>query len=200
MFEMADAQGCINTYLAQHVTRNRILDFQGETWKDKRDTERPNKNYARAPGWSNVQYQIRGYIVHPNDLAKVRATQFPPLAGSLPRNTRYWQPSADLPLITSHDCYRSWTRSSRRSRASPTRSTTSSGARRRPAPSMRRPRSRTSTTWSSRWCCRPRRTEAGGKRKLADLESRLKKAEEALAEARAAKKPARPAAAKATAA
>ena len=41
--------------------------------------------------------------------------------------------------------------------------------------------------------------EAGGKRKLADLESRLKKAEEALAEARAAKKPARPAAAKATA-
>ena len=41
--------------------------------------------------------------------------------------------------------------------------------------------------------------EAGSKRKLADLESRLKKAEEALAEARAAKKPARPAAAKATA-
>ena len=41
--------------------------------------------------------------------------------------------------------------------------------------------------------------EAAGKRKLADLESRLKKAEEALAEARAAKKPARPAAAKATA-
>ena len=43
-------------YLPQHVTRNRILDFQGETWKDKRETERPNKNYARAPGWSNVQY------------------------------------------------------------------------------------------------------------------------------------------------
>ena len=56
------------------MTRNRILDFQGETWKDKRDTERPNKNYARAPGWSNVQYQIRGYIVHPKDLVKVRAT------------------------------------------------------------------------------------------------------------------------------
>ena len=52
MYEMADAWGCINTYLPQHVTRNRILDFQGETWKDKRDTERPNKNYARAPGWS----------------------------------------------------------------------------------------------------------------------------------------------------
>ena len=74
MFEMADTEGCINTYLPQHVTRNRILDFQGETWKDKRDTERPNKNYARAPGWSNVQYQIRGYIVHPKDLVKVRAT------------------------------------------------------------------------------------------------------------------------------
>ena len=57
MYEMADAQGCINTYLPQHVTRNRILDFQGETWKDKRETERPNKNYARAPGWSNVQYR-----------------------------------------------------------------------------------------------------------------------------------------------
>ena len=56
------------------MTRNRILDFQGETWKDKRETERPNKNYARAPGWSNVQYQIRGYIVHPKDLVKVRAT------------------------------------------------------------------------------------------------------------------------------
>ena len=61
-------------YLPQHVTRNRILDFQGETWKDKRDTERPNKNYVRAPGWTNVQYQIRGFIVHPNDLVKVRAT------------------------------------------------------------------------------------------------------------------------------
>ena len=31
MYEMAEAQGCINTYLPQHVTRNRILDFQGET-------------------------------------------------------------------------------------------------------------------------------------------------------------------------
>ena len=74
MYEMADAWGCINTYLPQHVTRNRILDYQGETWKDKQETERRNKNYARAPGWSNVQYQIRGYIVHPNDLVKVRAT------------------------------------------------------------------------------------------------------------------------------
>ena len=63
-----------NTYLPQHVTRKRILDFQGETWTDKQETERPNKNYARAPGWSNVQYQIRGYIVHPKDLVKVRAT------------------------------------------------------------------------------------------------------------------------------
>ena len=27
MYEMADAQGCINTYLPQHVTRKRILDF-----------------------------------------------------------------------------------------------------------------------------------------------------------------------------
>ena len=63
MYEMADAWGCINTYLPQHVTRKRILDFQGETWKDKQETERPNKNYKRAPGWTNanVQYQIRGY-------------------------------------------------------------------------------------------------------------------------------------------
>ena len=42
MFEMADAQGCINTYLAQHVTRNRILDCQGETWKDKRERTTAN--------------------------------------------------------------------------------------------------------------------------------------------------------------
>uniref|UniRef100_A0A7S3TGR9 Uncharacterized protein n=2 Tax=Emiliania huxleyi TaxID=2903 RepID=A0A7S3TGR9_EMIHU len=71
LYEMADAWGCINTYLPQHVTRKRILDFQGATWTDKQETERPNKNYKRAPGWSNVQYQIRGYIVHPNDLAKI---------------------------------------------------------------------------------------------------------------------------------
>ena len=74
MYEMADAEGCINMYLPQAVMRNRILDYQGETWRDKSDTERPNKNYARAPGWTNMQYQAKGYIVHPKDLVKVHAT------------------------------------------------------------------------------------------------------------------------------
>ena len=59
--------------------------------EDKRDTERPNKNYARAPGWSNVQYQIRGYTVHPKDLVKVRATyEFAPGRISPPPTRYFW--------------------------------------------------------------------------------------------------------------
>ena len=74
MYEMADAEGCVNMYLPQAASRNRMLDYQGETWKDKSHMERPNKNYVRAPGWTNMQFQAKGYIVHPKDLAQVGAT------------------------------------------------------------------------------------------------------------------------------
>jgi len=37
--------------------------------------ERPNKNYVRAPGWTNMQFQAKGYIVHPKDLAQVPGSE-----------------------------------------------------------------------------------------------------------------------------
>jgi len=154
MYEMADAWGCINTYLPQHVTRKRILDFQGETWTDKQETERPNKNYKRAPGWSNVQYQIRGYIVHPNDLAKIMDQVVKKIPGFSHEVNYFLRRETETGTFDE--------------------ATTLGDI----------------DNLEFQMVLPAAPDEAAGKRKLADLESRLKKAEEALAEARAAKKPA----------
>ena len=58
---------------AEDINKKKVLFWQPTTTKTKGGEERPNPRYSVAPMWSNVYYNLSFLTANPKDLAKVRS-------------------------------------------------------------------------------------------------------------------------------